>query len=252
MSYVENIRQRALIGQASMILYSLLAAYLGKTWKTFLLAFILIIAVQVLVTRRGKNPLGQEKVKPEEILSDTTKLFEEKSVRDLQMKDPGLMKDMQVQSKFSMYMSIGMFIVMIYFFVLWKYIDSFHMFFIKYVSSDRVALFLAFLVYFEGVFIINQLTFFWALKQVGKAIVMQVPTSYTITKKGIVIGGLIGKNTLQFPLPPGTKLNKNEKRNFVELVKEGKRSVIRIRFYTKRVKRLEEILRRYGKAEPAE
>ena len=250
MSYVEDMRQRVLVGQASMILYSALATILGKTAKTFILAFILIIVIQVLINRRGKNPLGQAKVKPEEILHGT-KLFEEKNARNLQMEDKGLLADMQEQSKFTMYTSVGMFVTLFYFIIFWKYIDSLHALFAQWVA-DKLALFLAFLIYFEGVFILNQLFMIWGLKKVGKVPIVQVAQSYTVTDKGIVIGGLVGKNTILFPLPEDTYVVKNERRRFVELIRHGKRSIIRIRFYTRRVKRLEEILRKYGKAKPIE
>jgi uncharacterized membrane protein len=244
------MRQRLLIGQLGMIIYSLLAAVLGKTAKTFILAFILLILIQVIINRRGKNPLGQEKVPAEEVLKGN-KLFEEKDVRELQMNDKDLLKDMQEQSKFTMYTSLGMFVAMFYFILLWKYIDPLHQFFLQYTSNDRIALFLAFLIYFEGLFVINQLFMFWGIKKVGKVPIVQTPRSYTITDKGIVIGGLVGKSSLLFPLPPGTYVESNERRKFVELIRHGKRSIVRIRFYTRRVRRLEEILKKYGGARSA-
>ncbi len=251
MSFVENLRQRLIIGQVSMLLYSALAAVLGKNYKTFLLAFIVIILMSVLLNRRGKNPLGQEKVPPETILSGR-KVFEEENIRDIQMRDEGIMRDMQEQSKFTMYSSLGMVAAMIYFITLWKYIDHLHLLFFDYLGNDRLALFLAFLIYFEGIFIINQLFMLWAIKKVGKVTVMQVPQKYTVTDKGIVISGLVGKTTIQFPLPEDTFMNVSEKRGFVELIRHGKRSITKIRFYTKRVKRLEELLKRYGKAKKLE
>ena len=135
---------------------------------------------------------------------------------------------------------------------MWKYIDHLHLLFFDYLGNDRLALFLAFLIYFEGIFIINQLFMLWAIKKVGKVTVMQVPQKYTVTDKGIVISGLVGKTTIQFPLPEDTFMNVSEKRGFVELIRHGKRSITKIRFYTKRVKRLEELLKRYGKAKKLE
>ncbi len=245
------MRQRLLIGQVSMLLYSALAAVLGKNYKTFMLAFLLVIIMSLLLNKRGKNPLGQEKVPLETVLSGK-KLFEESNVRNIQMKDTDIMKDMEEQSKFTMYSSLGTVAAMVYFVTVWKYIDHLHMWFLNYMSSDKLALFLAFLVYFEGIFIINQLFMYWAIMKVGKVTVVQTPSSYTVTDKGIVMGGLIGKTTITFPLPEDTFLSTNEKRGFVELIRHGKRSVIKIRFYTKRVKRLEELLRKYGKVKKLE
>ena len=250
MSYVENMRQRVLIGQLSMILYSALAAVLGKTWKTFTLAFLLIIIVQLALSRRGTNPLGQRRAKAEEILQGK-RLFEEENARDLQMEDRELLAEMQEQGRFSLYTSLGMLIVMIYFFVFWPYVDTLRSLFLRYVSSDRLALFLAFLVYFEGVFVLNQITMVWALRKVGKMPVIQMHYSYVVTDKGIVTRGIVGKGTILFPLPEDAVVRRNDARKFVEIEKHGRRTVVRLRFYTRRTRRLEEILRKYGGAKRA-
>jgi uncharacterized membrane protein len=145
-----------------------------------------------------------------------------------------------------------MFFSFFYFIVLWKYVPDLHNMLTAYIPNDKVALFLAFFIYFEGLFIINQAFMVWSIRKVGKVPMIQSPSSYTITDKGIVIKGLIGKSTIVFPLPPDTRMRVNERRKFVELIKHGKRTVTRVRFYTRRVKRLEEILRKYGKVKPEE
>ena len=251
MSFVENMRQRVVVGQIGIIVYSLAAALLGKTWKTFVLALIVIIIIQVIISRRNQNPLGQQKASVEEVL-DANKVFEENKAYELQMQDRELFVEMQEQSKLTMYTSIGMLISIVYFMVLWKYVDIIHRIFLSYVVNERLAWFLAFFAYFEGLFIINQLSMIWAIKKVGKVPVIQIPRSYTVTTKGIVIKGIVGKTVLKFPLPPETDVRSSEKRKFVELVKPGQRTVLKIRLYTRRVKRLEEVLRKYSGARPEE
>ncbi len=251
MAYVEKLGRRILLGQLSMLLYSVILAILGPSHKSFLIAFILMIVLMYFMNKSNENVLGQRKVPPEHVL-EGKKLFEETNVRELQTSDTEIVKDMQEQSRFTMYSSLGMFISFFYFILLWKYIEPLHKAVLPLVGNDRLALFIAFLVYFEGLFIINQAFMVWSIRKVGKVTMFQMPMKYTVTDKGIVIGGLVGKQTITFPLPPDVYIDSNERRRYVEIIRHGKRTVTRIRFYTRRVKRLEEILRKYGKARKLE
>lgn len=242
---IENVKSRVLIGQLSIILYSVAAAILGRNYKAFILVFILIIIITLIQNRSGKNPLGQEKVKPEELLKGR-KLYEEEKARELQTKDTEIMKDMQEQSKFTMYTSMGMMIAMLYFFLLWGYVDHLYEYIALRVGEGKLAEFLAFLIYFEGLFVINQGVYVWALRKVGKVTMLQSPPGFTVTDKGIVLKGLIGKTTITFPLPDDVEININEKRKFVEIVKHSKRTVLKLRLYTRNPKRLAEVIKRYG------
>ena len=244
MNMYEDLRYRVLIGQASMLLYSLMLTFLGRSGKTFLLVFILIILFSVLMSRRAKSPLGR--ARPEEVL-EARKLYEEMQVRELQAKDKGLVLDMQEQSKFTMYSMVGMLAAMAYFFILWPYIDVLHQYFNGLVGEGKLSEFLAYLVYFEGLFVISQASYLWALRKVGKVAIPQMPQGYTVTEKGIVLHGLVGKTAIPFPLPREAKVEVNEKRGFVEISVEGKRSITKIRLYARNPKRLAEIIRRYGR-----
>ena len=246
MNMYEDLRYRILIGQASMILYSLMLALLGRSGKTFLLVFILIILFSVLMSRRAKSPLGAGSVRPEEVLQGR-KLYEETQVRELQQRDKGLIMDMQEQSKFTMYSMVGMIAAMAYFFLLWPYIDYLYLYVAGALGEGKLSEFIAYLVYFEGLFIISQASYVWALRKVGKIAIPQMPQGYTVTEKGIVIHGLTGKKAIPFPLPREAKIEVNEKRGFVEISVEGKRSITKLRLYARNPKRLAEIIRRYGR-----
>lgn len=242
---IENVKSRVLIGQLSILLYSVFAAILGRNYKAFIIVFILIIIISVIQNRSGKNPLGQEKVKPEELLKGR-KLFEEENARELQTKDTEIMKDMQEQSKFTMYTSMGMIVAMLYFFLLWGYVDNLYNLIAVRLGEGKLSEFLAFLIYFEGLFIINQGVFVWALRKVGRVTMLQSPAGFTVTDKGILVKGLVGKSAITFPLPGDVEVSVNEKRKFVELVKTSKRTVLKLRFYTRNPKRLAEVIKRYG------
>ncbi|MCE4599413.1 MAG: DUF2208 domain-containing protein [Desulfurococcales archaeon] len=243
MSYVDNMRSRMLISQVFMILYSILAALLGRGTKTFAIIFILIIIMSLVQSRRGKGPLGKGKTDPEKILSGR-KLYEENKTRDIQMKDEKLFEDLQEQSKFTIYMSMGSFIGIGYFILLWPMVDRIYNTVLPSVGNDKLAHFIAFLVFFEGLFIINQLSMLWALKRVGRVTMVNIPQSYVITDRGIVIKGLIGKTGLEFPLPEDIEVRYDQKRGFAELIKHGSRSTTKIRFYARNPKRVYELLKK--------
>ncbi len=242
---IEDVKSRVLIGQLSILLYSVFAAILGKTAKTFILVFILIIIISILQNRSGPNPIGQAKTRPEAVLKGR-KVYEEEKAREFQMKDTELMIDMREQSRFTMYTSLGMLLAFIYFFALWGYVDDLERWLIAYTGQGKLTVFLAFLIYFEGLFIINQAVYVWALRKVGKVVMLQAPSKYTVTDKGIVIRGLTGGTALTFPLPHDVELSVNEKRKFVELVKHYKKTIVKVRFYTRNPKRLAEVIKRYG------
>lgn len=247
----ENTWSRILVGQLSILLYSVAAAVIGLNATTFILIFILIIVLTMLQNRSSKNPLGQEKVKPEEVLKGRT-LYEENNAREYQTKDTEILRDMQDQSRFTLYTSIGMLLAMVYFLLLWGYVSNLYQIVSTRLGEGKLSLFLAFLVYFEGLFAINQVTYFWALKKVGKVTVLQSPPSFTVTDKGILLKGLVSRTAVTFPLPDDVEVNLNEKRRFVELVKAQKRSIVRLRLYTKNPKKLAETIRRYGVKQRAE
>ncbi|MEB3780637.1 MAG: DUF2208 domain-containing protein [Desulfurococcales archaeon] len=245
MSYVENLRSRMLLSQAFMVLYSLLAAILGRGTETFIIILILVIMMGVIQSRKGKGPLGTGKADPEEILSGK-KLYSEEKIRELQMKDEKLVEDIQDQSKFSIYSSLGAFLGIGYFILLWPEVEVLYNYFISRVDSEILAHFLAFLIFFEGLFIINQLSMVYALRKIGKVTMMNIPQSYTVTDRGIVFKGLIGKTGIRFPLPDTVDVKVNTKRGFVEIINTGKRSVTKVRLYARNPRRLYDIIKKYG------
>ncbi len=238
----ENLGKRALISQAYLVVYSALAAIVGRgklLWLVILLFFIVMIVVQ---TRMGGGPLGQKRVRAEDLEVGRT-LHEEKNLRELQMNDEDLIVEMQQQSKNTMTMSLGTFIALGYFFLLWNKIPALEAYFAdKWGLGVKAAMFLAFLLYFEGVFIINQLFILYSLKKIGKMPVISMPQGFKITDKGIILQGIIGRQALKFPLPDDVKIEVNEKRKFVELFKVGKRSIARIRLYTRSPKKVYDLI----------
>lgn len=243
----ENMGKRALISQAYLVAYSALAALVGVSGLLWLLVFLFFIIFVLIQVRMSRGALGQGKVKAEEIESDKV-IYEEKNLRELQMNDEGLLAEMQQQSKASMLMSAGTFAALLYFFLLWGRIPSLHSFFAsQFGLSDKVAMFLAFLVYFEGAFVINQIIILYTARKMGKMPVINMPQGFKVTEKGIILQGLLGRQAIKFPLPSDVSIQVDERRKFVELVKDGKRSITKIRLYTRNPKRVYDLIVRLNR-----
>lgn len=238
----ENLGKRALLSQAYLVVYSALAAVIGGgklLWLVIILFFILMIVIQ---SRSGGGPLGQKKVRAEELETGRT-LHEERNLRELQMSDEGLVAEMQQQSRATITMTLGTFIALGYFFLLWHKVQDLKLYFsTSFGFGDKLSTFLAFLVYFEGVFIINQLFMLYSIRRIGKMPVISMPQGFKITSKGIILQGVIGRQAISFPLPEDVKVEVNEKRKFVELVKVGKRSIVKIRLYTKSPRKVYDLI----------
>lgn len=247
MSYmVEQRWKSTLLNQVYILIYSVLAVFIGVNYMLFILVIIFVMISMFLQSYLGGNPLGKN-TKVTEILQGK-RLYHEPETRSIQMKDKQVMVDFQGQTKFTLYTTIGMFIGLIYFFVLFKHVPDLAKFLGYYISySARLDLFLAFLIYFEGYFIITTLNMIWAVSRIKKLPMINTPSQYTITDKGIVIKGMISTKGIAFPLPNEVNVNINEDRKFVEVIKEGKRTITKLRFYSKNPKRLYEIIRKYGK-----
>ncbi|MGC9134408.1 MAG: DUF2208 domain-containing protein [Caldisphaera sp.] len=245
--YVEQRWKSTLLNQAYIIVYSILAAIIGVNYMLFILVIVFVIISMFLQSYLSGSPIGKN-TKANEVLQGK-RLYHEPETRSIQVKDKQVMLDFQEQSRFTMYTTIGMFIGLIYFFVLFKYVPDLSRFLGNYIADYRIDLFLGFLIYFEGYFAINMLNTMWAVSRIKKLPMVNVPSQYTVTDKGIVIKGMLTTKGIAFPLPNETNVNLNEERRFVEIVKEGKRTITKLRFYSKNPKRLYEIIKKYGKME---
>lgn len=243
---LEDFWRRALVSQIFVIVYSVIAAFLGINFRTFLLVLVFVILATYVQSRLSrKDPLGGAAVSTDLVMSGK-KLYEEKNVREIQMKDAELMRDMQPQFRYMMWLNLALFVGLAYFFLAWGRVESLKAILMERVNNEIAAAFLAFLIYMEGFFIINQLAMYGAMVKAGKVPFITYPNEYVITEKGIVFRGLLSSTAIGFPLPSGVSIRLDESRGFVDLVKEGKRSVSVIRLYSRAPKRLYELLRRHA------
>ncbi|MCE4608383.1 MAG: DUF2208 domain-containing protein [Caldisphaeraceae archaeon] len=246
MSYMVEQRFRSMmLNQVYVIIYSVLAAFIGINYMLFILVMIFIAVSMFLQSYLSGSPVGK-KVKADDVLRGK-RLYHEHETRSIQTKDKQVMADFQEQSKFSMYNMIGMFIGLIYFFVFFKYVPALSNLLMAYIGSNiRLDFFLAFLIYFEVYFVITILNMEWAVRKVKRLPMINTPSQYTITDRGIVMKGLVTTKGIAFPLPRDINMTLNEERRFVELIKEGKRTITKIRFYSKNPRRLYDIFKKYG------
>jgi len=244
--YYESRLLRLGLGQLYIIIYSVIAAWLGVNLITFAIIMILVILTSYIQSRffRG-NPISAVKASVEDVLS-SRKLLEERNVRELQMKDEGLVGDMQSQLRFSTYMLFGTLAGLLYFFIAWGHVPDIYEFVKSYIGSDFLSHMLAFLIYLEGFFIISQLSTEIALRRAGRITVLSMPNEYIVTSKGIVVKGLLSSSAIAFPLSPHVEVRLEEKRGFVDIINSGSRSSTVIRLYSRDPRRLYEIIRRYG------
>ena len=247
MSFYPLTPRRVAVSQVFIVLYSGLAAVLGRGWMTFAIILVLIVALALFQARRSSGPLGV-KARPEDVEAGK-KLYEEESIRELQIKDEGLARDFEAQSKALLTLNLALMAGIVYFIIFWRFLDPLTSFIMENVASSEIAAhFLAFLIYLEGYFVVSTIGFYLASKRMGALPMINMPSSYLVTDRGIVYKGLLTKTAIPFPLPGDVEVRLEEDRRFVELVKRDKRSIVKIRLYARNPKRLYQVIRRYGVA----
>ena len=243
MSFEVTPRQ-LLMSQVFIVVYSLLASILGRNWITFAVIIVLIAVFMVWQSRRQQPPLGSKA--GEEVESGKV-LYEEKATRELQMKDEGLAKDFEEQARVMMSMNAVMLVSLAYFFLFWGHVGTlYEVIKENLVANDIIAHFIAFLIYFEGYFVISTLLRILALRRAPKLPMVTMPGEYKVTDKGIAYKGLLNWTRIAFPLPEDAKVRVDEDRRFVEIVREKGKTVYVLRLYARNPKRLYQVLTRYG------
>ena len=253
MSYIERMGRTVALNQLYIAVYSALAAVIGVNIYLFLLVFVFVAISMIVQSVLTSSNLNEKSSYVAEILAGK-RLFHEDNTRPIQTRDQYIYLDLQEQTKFSLYTTLGVLIGLAYFFALWRYVPDLAAALAYKVMGAGVAsipplyarlfLFAAFFIYFEGYFVINQAIIMWALSRIRKLPALNVPSAYIVTDRGIVIRGLITTKGIKFPLPPDVAINVNKERRFVELVRDGKRTVTKLRLYTKNPEKLYDVFRK--------
>lgn len=231
------------VSQVSIVLFSLAAGLLGRgtaTFWLFVLAYFIIFGYVYYKLSRPK--LGSKDVA--EAMEKARVLYKEEDTMQFMREDKEYMSEMSQQMRFAQLNMLMMFPILLYFMVAYRHV-------IEGVSSlfenQRLGLVVAYLVLFEGSFALSRLGS-WAIerhmRKTGfKPVYISVPRSYRVTVEGIVTYGLASRQALPFPLQ-GFRLVCNPHRKFVDLVKEGRKGVTKVRLYARNPEKLCEILRK--------
>ncbi|MEM1604772.1 MAG: DUF2208 domain-containing protein [Fervidicoccaceae archaeon] len=244
MSYPQmSTKKQVLISQLSILIFALIAGLVGRGGTTYWILVLLYFIVFTYIMMRISRPKQQAKVDVAKIESGKI-LLEEKNTYELMSQDKEYMAEVSEQMRIAQQNMLLMFPVMIYFFIAYGPITNTIP---SYFENHRLGVIVAFLVLFEGSFVLSRLGQWYIerrLKKRGyKPVMINAPRGYLVTSEGIVMYGLAGKQAISFPVK-GYKLNYNVQRKFVELIQETDKGIMKLRFYTKSPEKLFEILKR--------
>ncbi len=236
-------KKQLLLGQISIIIFSLAAGFIGRGSKGYWLFVIVYFAAYALLLQKLGQPGGVKKTNPAEVEAGRI-LHEEKNSMQLLSNDREYQREMQEQMRMmqtNMYMMLA---VLAYFFIAYKPILQA---LAPLFNNPKIGYSIAYLALFEGSFALSgggQLYTMRKMKKMGKKTVMiNTPRSFLVTSEGIVYQGIVSKTAIKFPITDH-EIRYDAKRKFVELVKETNNMITKIRLYTKSPEKVYEIITR--------
>jgi len=225
-----NEKMMLIVGQVFIVVLALILAFQPRLYLVAIIAyFALIFGVSMFRARRGSGGASRE-----EVLQSRT-LFKEDKALELALEDEEYVKAMSRQAKAMM---IPLLLFPLYI-LIFRYVPNLQKSLEGSFSDPRLAAFLVWLAAFEAMFLLNQVVRKVAARD--GAVAPLVPGGYRVTDKGIVFKGGFGQ-IIGFPLPEGSEVRLNAERNYVEI--RLPRSAQPIRLYSRRARRLYEILAR--------
>ena len=239
---MQSTRKQLIIGQVSIIIFALVAGFLGRSgWQYWLFVILYFIVFSIVMQKLGGGGV-KGKARVEEVEQGKV-LMEERESFQLLTEDVEYQREMADQMKMMQGQMLMFFPIMLYFFIVYRPILNTVP---KFFANEHLGYAAAYLVLFEGSFLLSRLGQ-WAMerrmKKAGKKFVMiNAPRAFTVTSRGIVLHGLASKNAIAFPLKE-YKVNHSPQRKFVELVNEMPKAILKIRFYTRQHEKLYKILK---------
>lgn len=243
MSSVMQSKKQIFISQLSILLFAVVAGFLGRTGTLYWIFIFLYFIVYMYLMSKFGQPKYPSSAKASEIEKGKV-LYEETRAFEFVSMDKQYTQEMQEQMKMMNVSMMLSFAVLIYFFLAFGPV-------IAYIapkfSNEKIGMTVAYLVLFEGSFVISSLGQVYTArrmkKQNKKAVMINVPRSFLVTEEGVVLRGFTGGSGFRFPLN-GFKIQLNEERKFVELSNETDKAINKIRLYTKSPKKLYDIIMR--------
>lgn len=239
---LQSTRKQLVIGQVSIIIFAFIAGYLGRNgWQYWLFVILYFIVFAVVMQKLGGTGV-KGKVRVEEVESGKV-ILEEKGSFQILTEDVEYQKEMAEQMKLMQGQMLMFLPIMLYFILAFQPILNTVP---KYFESEHLGYAVAYLVLFEGSFVLSRLGQWFMerrMKKTGKKMVMiNAPRGFTVTDKGIILQGLASRSAIRFPLSD-YKVVHSPQRNFVELVHETPKAVLKLRLYTRKHDRLYQLLK---------
>ncbi|MGC8997770.1 MAG: DUF2208 family protein [Fervidicoccaceae archaeon] len=243
MSSVIQSRKQILIGQLSILLFAVVAGFLGRTGTIYWAFIFLYFIVYMYLMSKFGQPKYPSSAKATE-LDKGKPLYEEMRPFEYVSNDKQYASEMQEQMKMMNVSMMLSFVVLIYFFLAFGPVTAY---IAPKFSDERIGMTVAYLTLFEGSFAISTLGQVYTSrrmkKQNKKPVMINIPRSFSVTTEGIILRGLTSSSGLKFPLD-GFKVELNEERKFVELINETDKAIYKVRLYTKSPKKLYDIIMR--------
>jgi uncharacterized membrane protein len=221
-----------IIGQVFIVVLALILAFMPKLYMIAIIAyFALIFGVSMVRARRSTGGVSRDEI------MRARSLFKEDKAFEVALEDEEYVKAMSRQAKAMM---IPLLLFPIYI-LIFRYVPHIQGNIAHIVGDEKLATFLVWFAAFEAMFLLNQ-----AIRRItasGGSMAPLVPAGYRVTDKGIVFKGGMGQ-VIGFPFPEGTKVRLDSERNYVELQLPGSGAPIRL--YTRKARRLYELIMRYG------
>ncbi|RLG79083.1 MAG: hypothetical protein DRO10_01160 [Thermoprotei archaeon] len=208
--------------------------YLGYTWIIFLVGMVVFMGITM------KSQLKHITSKEAKTIKEGRLLYKSKleEVRELQAQDKLLVEELKPMMKSAGLSFVGMIIMFVWYFLYFPFARDF--------ATQAEDLYLrlgVFLLGYELPYVTITLLNLISRRSIKETV--QVLNSYEIYDKGVLGMGL----TVTFPIDPKSnyKVLVDPDRKFVEFIFRQGRMLVRYRLYTKSVKRVADLIKRYGK-----
>ncbi|HEW63600.1 DUF2208 domain-containing protein [Fervidicoccus fontis] len=241
MSMPFQSKRQIAIGQASIIIFSIAAGFLGRSGALYWLFIILYFILYMIIMTKFGQPKLPNTAKAD-LISKGKVLFEENKAMEVASTDRQYVVEMQDQLKMLQFTTLFSFLVLIYFFIAIGPVTSL---IAPKFSNEKIGYSVSYFILFEGSFLLSIFGQYLSVRNYSRSgkkfVTINMPRTFFVTSEGIVLKGMMSSTGLKFPLT-AYKIVLNEERKFVELVNETQKAINKIRLYTKSPNKLYEVI----------
>jgi len=219
------------ISQAAMLALSAVLSFYPQYFLAFYILYIFVIMGVSLYMAQKSNPLMSQRKYLSEVVKAPS-IFEERKAMEVAMRDDeyqAMLRDYTSQTLRSLgIMFLYMLLLIAFYYTVFVRITE------NYVGLYR---FLAYVTYFEALFLFN----FFVYRRIVKFRMMEVvaPSNYKITIKGIASTDVTGL-VLYFKHLSDARITVNPDKSYIEIDSQSSKLPYRVRLYSKDLQRLKE------------